>query len=133
MTSWLQSYLSGRMQFVAIGSARSYSLPLNCGVSQGSVLGPILYLIYVDRLGDIMRHHNVSFHFYADDTQLNVSLKSSISGDLSWARSTLEACACDIDKWMLLFKGRSSQLHTQLMQLRKESLKKFRLVGDSNP
>ena len=32
-----------------------------------------------------------------------------------------------------LFEGRSSQLNTQLMQLRKESLKKFRLVRDSNP
>ena len=63
---WFKSYLSGRMQFDAIGSARSFGLPLNCGVPQGSVLGPILYLLYVDPLGDIMRHHNVSFHFYAE-------------------------------------------------------------------
>ena len=63
---WFKSYLSGRMQFVAIGSARSFGLPLNCGVPQGSVLGPILYLLYVDPLGDIMRHYNVSFHFYAE-------------------------------------------------------------------
>ena len=41
---WFKSYLSGRMQFVAIGSARSFSLPLNWGVPQGSILGPILYL-----------------------------------------------------------------------------------------
>lgn len=48
----LKSYLSGRMQFVAIGSARSFSLPLNCGVPEGSILGPILYLPHVDPLGD---------------------------------------------------------------------------------
>ena len=46
----------------------------------------------------------MSFHFYADDTQLYVSFKSSISGDLSRAPSTLEACARDINKWMLCNK-----------------------------
>ena len=77
------------MHFAAIGSARSSSPPLNCGVPQGPVLGPILYLLYGDLLGGTMRHQNVSFHFYADDAQLYVSFKSSISDDLSRARSTL--------------------------------------------
>ena len=47
------------MQFVALGSAHSSSLPLNCGVPQGSVLGPILYLHYVDPLGDIEASQHV--------------------------------------------------------------------------
>ena len=113
--NWFKSYLSGRMQFVAIGSAHSSSLSLNCGVPQGSVLGPILYLLYVDPLGDIMRHHNVSFHSYADDTQLYVSFKSFISGDLSRARSTLEACGQDIDKWMLCNKLKVNDDKTELL------------------
>ena len=70
--SLFKSYLSGQMHFAAIGSARSSSLPLNWGFPQGSVLGPILYLLYGDLLGDTMRHQNVSFHFYADDEQLYV-------------------------------------------------------------
>ena len=70
--SWFKSYLSGQMHFAAIGSARSSSLPLNCGFPQRSVLDPILYLLYGDLLGDTMRHQNVSFHFNADDEQLYV-------------------------------------------------------------
>ena len=115
---WFKSYLSGRMHFVDIGSARSSSLPLNCGFSQGFVFVAILYLLYVNTLGDIMRHHNMSFHFYADDTQLYVSFKSSISGDLSRAPSTLEACARDINKWMLCNKIKLNDDKTEMLKHR---------------
>ena len=106
------------MHFVDIGSARSSSLPLNCGFSQGFVFVAILYLLYVNTLGDIMRHHNMSFHFYADDTQLYVSFKSSISGDLSRAPSTLEACARDINKWMLCNKIKLNDDKTEMLKHR---------------
>ena len=106
------------MHFVDIGSARSSSLPLNCGFSQGFVFVAILYLLYGNTLGDIMRHHNMSFHFYADDTQLYVSFKSSISGDLSRAPSTLEACARDINKWMLCNKIKLNDDKTEMLKHR---------------
>jgi len=60
-------YLAERKQFVSIGSVRSTSRLLICGVPQGSVLGPLRYTMYTAPLGDIMRHHEVSFHQYADD------------------------------------------------------------------
>ena len=68
---WLHSYLNSRSQFVQFLGNRSGTLHINCGVPQGSILGPLLFIIY---LNDI---HNCSkiLHFiiFADDTNLFLS------------------------------------------------------------
>ena len=43
---------------------------------KGSVFGPILYVLYTAPLADILQVHEMQFHFYADDTQLNISFSS---------------------------------------------------------
>ena len=44
--NWITSYLSCRFQKVVVGDAKSSSVPLSCGVPQGSILGPILFTLY---------------------------------------------------------------------------------------
>ena len=99
--SWFKSYLCDRRQSVSIENERSSSRPLTCGVPQGSVLGPILYLLYTAPLGDIMRRHDISYHMYADDMQIYLTFKSSVLGNMELSRERVEGCVCDIHQWMV--------------------------------
>ena len=68
--NWFRSYLSGRTQFVRCSSSKSTPATLSCGVPQGSVLGPILFLLYTADLLGIIEQHDLIPHLYADDTQI---------------------------------------------------------------
>ena len=101
---WFASYLSSRTQFVQIECSRSSIRELNCGVPQGSVLGPLLYVLYTSPVADIIKRHNLMYHFYADDTQLYVSFKLGSDDLLSSAKSSVEICVQEINNWMI-FNG----------------------------
>ena len=68
MNEWFKSYLQGRNQIVSINGAESELTELKHGVPQGSVLGPLLFLIYINDLNTCISNSNV-YHF-ADDTNL---------------------------------------------------------------
>lgn len=63
---WLLSYLSVRKQFVSIGSASSSTRDISMGVPQGSILGPLLFLVYIDDMSNSSSFLN--FIHFADDT-----------------------------------------------------------------
>ena len=66
---WFTSYLTGRSQYVEIDGVSSNILLLSTGVPQGSILGPLLFLIYMNDIPNCTEHFN--FILYADDTTLN--------------------------------------------------------------
>ena len=96
--SWFRSYLSGRYQLVNVNQASSSRSQVVYGVPQGSVLGPILFTLYMLPLGDIIRKHEINFHCYADDTQLYLSVKPDQTNHIG----KLTACLKDIKTWMTL-------------------------------
>ena len=65
---WFKSYLSNRNQYVSINGFDSGLAAINCGVHQGSVLGPLLFLLYINDLNHTIKFCKV--HHFADDTNL---------------------------------------------------------------
>uniref|UniRef100_A0A8C7D7L2 Reverse transcriptase domain-containing protein n=1 Tax=Oncorhynchus kisutch TaxID=8019 RepID=A0A8C7D7L2_ONCKI len=70
--SWFHSYLSDRTEYVSLGGSRSRTHHVPCGVPQRSVLGPILFVLYMLPLGRVISRCGISFHCYANDSQLYV-------------------------------------------------------------
>ena len=91
---WFESYLTGRLQYVSINNHSSSLGKVTCGVPQGSVLGPLLFLIYINDLPNVSKL--LSFFLFADDTNIyfeteNITkLQCKINKELLKVKSWLE-------------------------------------------
>ena len=68
--TWIETFATGRTQRISFASGHSSSSPMTCGVPQGSVLGPVLFLLYTTDVTTTARHHDIWVQSYADDIQL---------------------------------------------------------------
>ena len=93
---WFASYLKDRDYFVSIGNFKSEQTKITCGVPQGSILGPPLFNIYMLPLAQIIENNNISYHNYADDTQLYISMSQGDHGPIQ----ALGKCMEQITEWM---------------------------------
>ena len=91
---WFVSYLSNRRQFTSIGATNSEDLPISCGVPQDSVLGPLLFLIYINDFSNCT--DTLDLCLFADDSNLFffchknlLSLESIINSELSYVKNWL--------------------------------------------
>jgi hypothetical protein len=94
---WLTSYLTDREQSVCVAGQYSNKSCLKSGVPQGSVLGPLLFILYSAPLIDIISDHGLMSHCYADDTQIYFF---SSPDEMSTLANRFTTCITDIELWM---------------------------------
>ena len=75
LLTWIQSYLANRSQVVAVGGAQSHSVPMISGVPQGSVLGPLLFLVYINDVTTVVSTPS-KLSLFADDMSLYRTISS---------------------------------------------------------
>ena len=93
--SVIRSYLSGRNKKCQLGDQMSTARDIECGISQGSILGPLFFLIYINDLPQCLNHATV--RLFADDTNLTVAgisiqeIESNMNRDLAYVNEWLLA------------------------------------------
>ena len=92
--NWISSYMVHRQQSVRVGQQQSSTFDCKYGVPQGSVLGPMLFTLYVAPLAKIILSQGINHTQYADDVQLYISLNDTK------ALSTLSDCFVVVQHWL---------------------------------
>jgi len=95
--NWLQSYLSDRTQCVSCYGIESSATVVSCGVPQGSILGPLLFVIFLSDISSVMSNHPVKYILYADDVQM---FMSSPPLAVTEAINTMETCVAQLQIWL---------------------------------
>ena len=112
---WFRSYLSNRTQIVQIGNKQSKPKPLNYGVPQGSVLGPLLFTIYTLPLGDIIKHNNTNYQIYADDNELYLMFSPNDEDMQVRSKEIMEHCITETGKFMMENKMKRNDEKTEFL------------------
>ena len=115
---WLTSFMSDRFMSVAVDNNCSNPQPVNFGVPQGSVLGPILFTMYTSPLSDILNEFDSGFHLYVNNTQIYLPL--DIKSNAPFGK--VEMCLSTIKSWMTMNKLRLNENQTEVLFITTRSL-----------
>ena len=90
---WFRSYLTNRLQFISVNNSDSCPLQITCGIPQGSVLGPVLFLIYINDFTNCSSIHD--FHLFGDDSNLFYT-----HSDLQYLEQNVNRELSEISLWL---------------------------------
>ena len=125
MLDWFRSYLQNRVQYVSIDNMHSSNSCISLGVPQGSILGPILFLLYINDMSKSSSH--LKFVHFADDTTVFAS-KNNINDLFNTINDELK----NIDNWLLANRLSLNILKTSYMVFTKNIIpndKKIQIRG----
>ena len=124
--SWFQNYLTNRTQYTVVNGKNSSLLGVECGVPQGSVLGPMLFLLFINDISASIKYSN--YKLYADDTvlyskctgeddnTLRVNLQSDLNNVSAWCKSN--AIMMNVKKTKsMMFSTRHKLSHINPIQI----------------
>ena len=100
LLKWIEAFLVGRFQRVVVNGVRSEPISVRSGIPQGSVVGPILFVAYVNDLPDCVKS---GIKLFADDTKLYASNRGTGTGDRNQMQVDLEALESWSATWLLPF------------------------------
>ena len=120
---WIQNYLTNRRQKCTVNGMTSEEKDITCGVPQGSILGPLLFLLYVNDVGANMIHSNVLL--YVDDTVIFAKHKDKRTAHL-WVTSDLEI----LFRWCNLNQLSINLTKTKMMLFGTKNMLKKDAKGD---
>ena len=117
ISSWLLSYLTGRKQYVVLNGIRSSYLPVLSGVPRGSVLGPLLFLIYINDISDKLK---CPTRLFADDSSLIAS-----STDINIVERDVNTDLENLSKWASDWAVTFNPQKTEVMLFTNRSLTNY--------
>ena len=109
---WFSSYLTDRTHYVSLSNHCSVSAPAHACVPQGSVLGPMLFTMYIKLLSAIIDSHSIIHHSFADDLQ---SQMSALPEEISELLHSMQSCISDVKAWATANMLRLNDNRTELM------------------
>ena len=109
---WFSSYLTNRTHYISLSNHCSVFAPVHSCVPQGSVLGPILFTMYIKPLSAIIDSHSIIHHSFADDLQLQMSAPPDRISELL---HSIQPCISDVKAWATANMLKLNDNKTELM------------------